>query len=108
METTSILDNDDFLAHKSSPDYYKLKLENDRVRVLEFKLPVGAVDNWHWHPSETFYVIKGGTLKIHLRDEKPMIVKVKEGNTMYHDKWEHKVENAGDTDIFIVIVELKV
>ena len=34
----------------SSPDNFKLLLENDRVRVLQYTLPPGALDHWHTHP----------------------------------------------------------
>jgi quercetin dioxygenase-like cupin family protein len=34
----------------SSPDNFKLLLENEHVRVLQYTLLPGALDHWHRHP----------------------------------------------------------
>jgi hypothetical protein len=34
----------------SSPANFKLLLENDHVRVLQYTLLPGALDHWHRHP----------------------------------------------------------
>ena len=36
-----------------SPDSFKLLLENEFVRVLEYQLQPGDKDNWHTHPAKS-------------------------------------------------------
>src|SRR5207248_2474521 len=48
---------------KASPQYYKILLENDRVRVLEYRLKPGEKEAMHSHPAGVVYVLSGGTLE---------------------------------------------
>jgi quercetin dioxygenase-like cupin family protein len=48
----------------SSPGNFKLLLENDRVRVLQFTLPPGARDHWHTHPRRVGYVLSGAKTRV--------------------------------------------
>jgi quercetin dioxygenase-like cupin family protein len=45
----------------SSPDNFKLLLENEHVRVLQYTLQPGALDHWHTHPPRVGYVLSGAT-----------------------------------------------
>ncbi|PYJ67167.1 MAG: hypothetical protein DME76_15800, partial [Verrucomicrobia bacterium] len=36
---------------KTSPQYYKVLLENDQVRVLEYRLKPGEKEPTHSHPA---------------------------------------------------------
>src|SRR5438132_4159653 len=36
---------------KTSPQYYKVLLENDQVRVLEYRLKAGEKESVHLHPA---------------------------------------------------------
>jgi len=36
---------------KTSPQYYKVLLENDQVRVLEYRLKAGEKEPMHSHPA---------------------------------------------------------
>src|SRR5437762_1913758 len=48
---------------KTSPQYYKVLLENDQVRVLEYRLKAGEKEPMHSHPTGVAYVISGTKLK---------------------------------------------
>lgn len=39
------------------PENYKVLLENERVRVLDFQLKKGAKEDFHAHPAAVTYVI---------------------------------------------------
>ena len=39
------------------PDNYKVVLENQRVRVLDFQLKKGAKEDFHAHPAAVTYVL---------------------------------------------------
>ena len=48
---------------KTSPQYYKVLLENDQVRVLEYRLKAGEEEPMHSHPAGVLYVLSGAKLK---------------------------------------------
>jgi quercetin dioxygenase-like cupin family protein len=48
----------------SSPANFKLLLENDHVRVLQYTLPPGALDHWHTHPPRVGYVLSGAKIRV--------------------------------------------
>ena len=91
---------------ESSPDNYKVLLENEHVRMLEMIVPAGASDNEHSHLDETVYFITGGTAKVTV-DGESMEMELPDGATMWHEAWTHQVTNVGDTEIRAIIVESK-
>ena len=92
---------------QSSPNNYKVLLENEHVRVLEMTVKAGESDQTHSHPSETVYFVRGGKAKISLPDGGGMEAELPDGHVMWHDEWTHQVENIGTTDIHAIIVETK-
>ena len=60
-----------------TPKVVKVKLENDRVRVLEFISDPGDKEGWHSHPAFVVYVVTGGTLRINTPDGKSSDVEFK-------------------------------
>jgi quercetin dioxygenase-like cupin family protein len=53
---------------KTSPQYYKVLLENERVRVLEYRLKPGEKEAMHSHPAGVVYVLSGAKLKFTYSD----------------------------------------
>ncbi len=53
---------------KTSPQYYKVLLENDQVRVLEYRLKPGEKEPMHSHPAGVVYVLSGTKLKVSYPD----------------------------------------
>lgn len=51
-------------AASVTPKVVKIKLENDRVRVLEYTSDPGDKEAMHSHPAFVVYVLTGGTLRI--------------------------------------------
>jgi len=49
----------------SSPDNFKLLLENAHFRVLQYTLLPGALDHWHTHPPRVGYVLSGAKIRGH-------------------------------------------
>ncbi len=92
---------------QSSPNNYKVLLENDHVRVLEMTLKAGETDQVHSHPDETAYFIKGGKVKIHLPDGGVMEADLPDGHVMWHEEWTHRVQNVGTSDVHAIVVETK-
>ena len=48
---------------KTSPQYYKVLLENDQVRVLEYRLKAGEREPMHSHPAGIVYLLSGAKMK---------------------------------------------
>jgi quercetin dioxygenase-like cupin family protein len=91
---------------KVNSDSVTLKFENDRVRVLESVLKVGARENTHSHPRYVTYVIDAGTVRNH-RDGKTSDYTYKKGEVLYRDALTHWAENIGQTASHVIMFELK-
>jgi quercetin dioxygenase-like cupin family protein len=85
----------------------KVKLDNDKVRVLEATLQPGDKENLHSHPASVVYVISGGKTRSHSVDGKITDTDLKDGDTIYRDPLTHWAENVGTTTIHLIIVEFK-
>lgn len=94
-------------AEKATPKVVKLKLENERVRVLEALSNPGDKENMHSHPANIVYVIEGGKLRITTSDGKTSEVEFKAGDTLWREPVTHAAENIGTTRFHAIIVELK-
>jgi quercetin dioxygenase-like cupin family protein len=91
-----------------SSNKYKVVLENDHVRVVEYDIPVGQKDNWHTHPAKVSHVISGGTLRITTDTDESFLVEEETGSTTWFQAVGlHYAENVGETSVRIVFVEIK-
>jgi beta-alanine degradation protein BauB len=84
-----------------------VKLENDRVRVLEAILQPGEKEQLHSHPAYVTYVIASGAIRNHFADGKTAETVLKTGDVLYRDPVTHWAENIGTTPIHLILVELK-
>jgi len=85
----------------------RVKLENDRVRVLEGTLQPGDKEQPHSHPAYVIYVVEGGRVRNHAADGKTTETDYKPGDVVYRDPLSHWAENIGTTTVRFVLVELK-
>jgi quercetin dioxygenase-like cupin family protein len=90
-----------------TPKVVKVKLENDRVRVLEYVSNPGDKEGWHSHPAMVVYVVTGGTLRVSTPDGKSSDVEFKTGDTIYRAPITHSTVNVGKTQLHAILVELK-
>src|SRR5690242_15985618 len=91
----------------TNPSTVKLKLENNKVRVLEATLPPGHKEQRHSHPANVVYVITGGKVRSHGADGKVTESTLESGAVLYRDPLTHWAENIGNTTIHLILVELK-
>jgi len=89
------------------PDNYKVLLENDRVRVLDFKLRKGAKEDFHSHPAHVAYVITGFKIRFTLPGGETRIRETKDGDVLFSEAITHASENIGDSDAHGILIELK-
>lgn len=95
-------------ALEASPGQFKLLMENNRVRVLQYTLKPGEKDEWHTHPPKSSYVVTGGKLKVHLDNGETIIADEKAGTASWMDYvGKHYVENIGNTTVTIILTEVK-
>ncbi len=104
----SKIDTEEADVLTASPDKYKLVLQNEHVRVIEYTLKPGEKDNPHTHPPKTSHVISGGTFRVYPENEEPFDYVEVQGVTEWSDKTsKHYVENIGKTTITMLLTEIK-
>jgi len=89
------------------PNNYKVLVENDRVRVMDFRLRKGDTERLHSHPAHVLYVLEPFTVKFTLGDGTVRMRQVKAGEVLFSEAVLHSPVNIGDTDAHGIIVELK-
>jgi len=89
------------------PDNYKVVLENDRVRVVDFMLKKGAKENFHSHPSHVLYVLAPLKIRFTFPDGRTGLREAKPGDVLFSEAVTHASENIGENDAHGLLVELK-
>lgn len=89
------------------PDNYKVLLENDRVRVLDFQLKKGAKEDFHQHPAAVTYVLASFKIRFSFPDGTMKVREAKVGEVFSGEPLIHASENIGDTDAHGILVEMK-
>jgi quercetin dioxygenase-like cupin family protein len=91
---------------KAGKGFYKLVMENDRVRVLDLSLKPGDKVAMHHHPDHVIYVLNGGKAKL-TSSGKTDVMDMKNGQAMFLNALSHDAENTGKTALHLLVVELK-
>jgi len=92
---------------KVAPESYKVLLENDRVRVLEYRIKPGKKDAMHSHPDNVVYALTPGKFKFTLPDGKTIDREAKAGEVLFIEAETHATENVGSTEAHGLLIELK-
>ena len=92
---------------KLSPQYYKVLLENEQVRVLEYRLKPGEKEPTHSHPAGVVYILGDSTLRSTLPDGQAVESSGKAGDVYWRTPLTHTLENIGNTEAHALAVELK-
>jgi hypothetical protein len=92
---------------KEHPDMFKVLLENDRVRVIDDRVPAGAKVNMHSHPEYVVYPLSSYTMKFTFPDGTSRVVDVQQGTPRYVAGMVHAEENIGNTDAHALLIEIK-
>ena len=89
------------------PDNYKVLVENDRVRVLDFRLRKGDAEEFHMHPAHVLYVLAPFKIMFKLPGGRTAVREAKAGDVLFSEAVMHSPTNIGDTDAHGILVELK-
>jgi quercetin dioxygenase-like cupin family protein len=90
-----------------NPKTVKVTFENEKVRVLEAKLPAGVKEAVHSHPAYVIYVLAGGKIRNYAADGKTTETELKTGDVLYREPLTHAAENIGTTTMHMILVEMK-
>ena len=92
---------------KVSPQYYKVLLDNDEMRLLEIRLQPGDKEPMHSHPPGVVYALSDARVKHTSAEGKSEETVLKKGEARWRDATSHTVENTGSTEVHALVVELK-
>ena len=93
---------------KVAPNKFKVLLENDRVRVLDFHSNAGDKIPMHSHPAYISYSISGaGKTKFTTADGKVTEKPANTGQATWHEAERHASEYIGSGGTHVLLVELK-
>lgn len=99
-------------AHAADPihtdgDKYKVRFENERVRVLEYSDKPGQQTHQHGHPAFLLLAVAPFKRKLVLPDGKELIREFKAGDVMWSDAQTHIGVNIGETPTQVIMIEMK-
>jgi len=89
------------------PDNYAVLLENDCVRVMDFKLRKGDTEALHKHPAHVLYVLQGFEIEFTFPDGSKGMRLAKTGDVLFSNPVAHSPVNRGGTDAHGILIELK-
>ena len=90
----------------TNPDLYRVVMENDRVRVLEYRDRPGDRTTLHGHPDSVMITVSSFRRRIAFGD-RSADVELTAGSARWLDAQEHIGENIGETESHSFFVELK-
>ena len=91
---------------RSNPDHYRVVLENERVRVLEYTDVPGDRTTPHRHPDSVMYTLSSFRRRLVSGDQQREVA-LEAGTTGWLPAQEHHGENIGETPTHVLFVELK-
>lgn len=97
-------------AVTSAPRSFRVVLENDSVRVLEYKSGPGlgvCGEGMHYHPDRVTVLLTGAKAKIRNTDGKTVVREFPAGHVFFGSAETHSTENIGGSGTRIYIIELK-
>jgi beta-alanine degradation protein BauB len=90
----------------TNPNLYRVVMENDRVRVLEYHDRAGDRTTPHLHPDSVMITMSAFRRRL-IGREREVEVELEAGQIRWLDAQEHAGENIGDTETHVFFVELK-
>jgi len=91
---------------ETNPDHYKVVLENEHVRVLEYTDQPGDRTTPHEHPNSVMYTLSSFRRRLYSGDAETDLA-FSAGATGWLPAQQHSALNIGDTPTHAIFVELK-
>ena len=90
----------------TNPEFYRLVMENDRVRVLEYRdRPTDRTVD-HAHPDSVMIALSSFRRRL-VAGERTAEVELEAGTVRWLAAQSHLGENIGETDTHAIFIELK-
>lgn len=90
----------------TNPGLYRVVMENDRVRVLEYRDRPGDRTTPHRHPDSVMHTLSSFRRRL-VSGEREVEREIEAGTTSWLAAQEHSGENIGVTATHVIFVELK-
>lgn len=90
----------------TDPEHYRVILDNDRVRVLEYLDTPGDSTHLHHHPDSVLVPLTNFRRRIHTGDRE-VVVALEPHAVRWLDAQEHRGTNIGTTASHALFIELK-
>ncbi len=97
-------------AVASDPRSFRVVLENERVRVLEYKSGPGlgvCGQGMHYHPDRVTVTLTDAKVRIKNAQGHTVVRDIAAGQAFFATAETHSVENVGGAGTRILIIELK-
>ena len=92
---------------KVDPDHYKVAINNASVRVLKIHYGPHEKSVMHWHPNSVAIPQTTGKVRFYLPGGKHADVDMVAGQPIWTPAGAHNPENLSDSDMNVILVELK-
>jgi quercetin dioxygenase-like cupin family protein len=92
---------------KLSPQYYTIHVDNELVRVLEYRLKPGQKEPMHSHPCGVVYYLTRAKWRVTSADGKTTESETTVGQIVWRDPTTHAVENVGKTEARAIAIEIR-
>lgn len=86
---------------------YKTMFENDAVRILEGRMAPGDVTEMHGHPNHVAIALSDAKFKFTLPGGETVEGELEAGQALFVEAGEHSTTNTADSEMRVVLVELK-
>ena len=90
-----------------NPEMFKVLLEDERIRVIDDRVPAGAKVAMHSHGEYVVYPLTSYKMKFTLPDGSTRVVEVQQGTPRHVKGIVHAEENIGPTEAHAVLIEIK-
>jgi beta-alanine degradation protein BauB len=91
----------------TNPDLYRVVLENDRVRVLQYRDVPGDRSELHGHPDSVMVTLTSFRRRLYSEDGAERDVDIPAETVAWLPAQRHAGHNIGDTPTTVIFVELK-
>ena len=92
---------------KQSPQYYKVLLENDQVRVLEYRLKPGEKELMHTHTAGVVYIFGDAKMRTTYPNGRTEESAGGAGEAHWRNPVTHALENIGTTEAHALAIDVK-
>ncbi|MCA1817913.1 MAG: hypothetical protein LC746_16255 [Acidobacteria bacterium] len=89
------------------PTHYTVVLENERVRVVEYRAAAGEKTPMHSHPNYVTYAFADARTRFTYPRGRPVEVNSRAGQVTWHAAETHAGQVVGNNEAHVLIVELK-